>query len=50
MPTTQTVTKAGTVIYTPARGYSGTDFFTFKALDSTGLNSNRGKVTVGVNR
>jgi len=39
--------KAGAVIYTPAKGYAGVDFFTFKATDSTGLNSNRGKVTVG---
>lgn len=46
---TQFDAEAGTVIYTPARGYSGTDSFTFKAADSTGLNSNRGKVTVGVN-
>ena len=40
--------KAGTVTYTPAKGYLGSDFFTFKATDSTGLNSNRGKVTVEV--
>jgi len=36
----------GTVTYTPTPGWQGTDSFTFKAVDSTGLNSNRGRVTV----
>jgi len=40
-------TKAGTMIYTPDKGYTGPDSFTFKATDTTGLNSNRGKVTIG---
>ena len=40
--------KAGTATYTPAKGYSGPDFFTYKATDATGLNSNRGKVRIVV--
>ena len=40
--------KAGTVTYTPARGQTGLDTFTFKAADASGLNSNRGKVTIMV--
>jgi hypothetical protein len=40
--------KAGTVIYTPAKGYTGRDGFTYKAVDASGLNSNRGHVTVEV--
>jgi len=39
---------AGTATYTPAKGYAGADLFTFKAMDTTGLNSNRGKVTIAV--
>ncbi len=40
--------KAGTVTYTPSQGWKGTDRFTFKAVDSTELNSNRGMITVEV--
>ena len=32
--------------YTPAKGYRGTDVFTLKAVDASGLNSNHGRVTV----
>ena len=38
--------KTGNVTYTPSQGWKGTDSFTFKAVDGTGLNSNRGQVTV----
>ena len=38
--------KTGTVTYTPSQGWKGTDSLTFKAVDGTGLNSNRGRVTV----
>lgn len=40
--------KKGTATYTPDNGYTGEDVFTFKATDSTGLNSNRGTVTITV--
>ena len=40
--------KKGTVTYTPSQGWKGTDSLTLKAVDSTGLNSNRGRVTVEV--
>jgi hypothetical protein len=40
--------KTGRVTYTPARGWQGTDRFTFKAVDATGPSSNRGTVTVTV--
>jgi hypothetical protein len=39
--------KAGTVTYTPAKGYTGPDRFTFKALDPM-LSSNRAMVTITV--
>lgn len=42
--------KAGTVTYTPARRYTGPDFFTYKATDATGLNSNRGRVGIVVKK
>ncbi len=40
--------KTGKVTYTPTPGRQGTDSFTFKVVDGTGLNSNRGTVTVAV--
>ena len=39
--------KAGTVTYTPAKGYAGPDSFTFKAADNS-LSSNRATVAVTV--
>ncbi len=40
--------KTGNLTYTPAKGWKGTDRFTFKAVDSTGPSSNRGIVIVEV--
>ena len=40
--------ETGNVTYTPTPGWKGTDRFTFKAVDATGLNSNRGAITVEV--
>lgn len=40
--------ETGNVTYTPTPGWQGTDRFTFKAVDATGLNSNRGAITVEV--
>ena len=40
--------KAGTAVYAPPKGWTGTVAFTFKAVDAAGLNSNRGTVTVTV--
>jgi hypothetical protein len=40
--------KTGRVTYTPAKGWKGTHFFTFKAVDATGPSSNRGTVTITV--
>jgi len=40
--------KTGNVTYTPAKGWKGGDFFTFKAFDASGPSSNRGTVTVMV--
>jgi hypothetical protein len=39
--------KAGTVTYTPAKGYVGPDSFTFKAVDNS-LSSNRATVAMTV--
>src|SRR5438128_1092965 len=40
----------GAIIYTPAPGFSGTDHFTYTVMDSVGMFSNPGNVTVVVNR
>jgi len=40
--------KTGRVTYTPAKGWKGANFFTFKASDATGPSSNRDMVTVMV--
>jgi hypothetical protein len=40
--------KSGVVLYTPAKGYTGDDSFTFKATDPSGLDSNRATVEITV--
>ena len=45
---TQFDAKTGTAFYTPVKSYAGTDLFTFKATDATGLSSNRGTVRINV--
>ena len=39
---------AGTVTYTPASGFIGTDYFTFKAISGTLSSTNSAKVTIRV--
>lgn len=40
--------RTGAATYTPAKGFTGADIFTFKATDSTGLDSNRGTVAITI--
>lgn len=43
-----TVNANGTVVYTPAAGFAGTDTFTYRVKDSLGATSNAATVTVYV--
>jgi hypothetical protein len=44
-----TVERVGmNLVYTPPAGFTGTDSFTYVALDATGLDSNRATVTIEV--
>jgi hypothetical protein len=42
------VVNAGSITYTPASGFSGTDTFTYTVKDALGLSSNQATVTVTV--
>jgi hypothetical protein len=42
--------KAGTLTYTPPKGFSGQDAFNFKAADSHGAASNTATVTISINK